>query len=63
MADNTPIIDPSTLTMEQKEEILKKFADAVDRDSIFSIREVRIASRQTQHVLVWLFGKNLFKEQ
>lgn len=62
---NTPIIDPSTLSEEQREAISEKYRSCIAtinsqwKPKYYDIREQKRAQAYT---LAWLFGSEFFKK-
>ncbi len=57
---NTPIINPSTLTEEQREAIWQEY-EVAKRFPTGENKHVMKTSIAVRYILVWLFGKDFFE--
>ena len=56
-----PIINPSTLTEEQREAIKNRYEHHAIPDGVFIHWEDRNTNLIVRYILTWLFGENFFK--
>ena len=57
-----PIIDPSTLTEEQREAIKEEYAGLEELVQKVTFDDELMAALYSQKTLMWLFGKDFFKK-
>ncbi len=55
---NSPVIDPQTLTEEQREKIREKYKSSKIACEVFHFE-----THDKMNVLEWLFGKSMFEKQ
>ncbi len=59
---NTPIIDPSTLTEDQKRTIIAKYDYSYVKLEQYNDKELLNRHIAKVEILIWLFGEKLFKD-